>query len=178
MKVFSKNILENGYIGDEFGQNSKDSSSYFNGKVVKSIHVGWKDVPLETKTLAIFCIDFDSIPVCGFPFLHWAVANIDPSWNELKENASFELKDKLIQGQNSTCSPFFNEEKKVKISEDTALFIGCGPPDRDHTYTLNLYAVNKFLNLKNGFFVNALIKELKGNIIDKATLTFNYKKIV
>lgn len=176
MEVFSKNIV-NGYVGDEFGKNSKDPKSYLNGQVVRSIHVGWKNLPKETKTLAIFCIDFDSIPVCGFPFIHWSVANIDPSWNELKENASLELRDKLIQGQNSTCSRFFSNDKKMKISPDTALFAGCGPPDKDHTYSLSVFALNKSLNLKNGFFANELLKQLVGNVIDKGILNFSYRKI-
>lgn len=176
MEVFSKNII-NGYVGDEFGWNGKDPKNFLNGKPIRSIHVGWKNLPKEAKTLALFCIDFDSIPSCGFPVIHWSVANIDPSWNELKENASLELKNNLIQGLNSTCSPFFGGEKKMKFTEDTTLFLGCGPRDKDHTYTLNLFALNKSLNLKNGFFANEMLNQIQGHVIEKAVLFFKYKKI-
>lgn len=177
MEVFSKNIV-NGYVGDDFGWNSKNPKSYLNGKVVRSIHVGWKNIPKNTKTLAIFCIDFDSIPTCGFPVVHWSVANIDPTWTELKENASLELKDKLIQGQNSSCSPFLNEQKKMNCSNDTVLFLGCGPRDKDHTYTLSVFALDIVLDLKNGFFANELLNQIQDHVIDKGILYFSYKKIV
>lgn len=177
MEIFSKNIV-NGYVSDDFGWNSKNPKHFLNGKAIRSIHIGWKNIPKNTKSLAIFCIDFDSIPVCGFPVIHWSVANIDPSWNELKENASLELKEKLIQGQNSTCSPFLNNDRKMTFTEDTTLFLGCGPRDKDHTYTLSVFALDKILDLKNGFFANELLNQIQCHVIDKEILYFNYRKIV
>ncbi|MCF0217919.1 MAG: YbhB/YbcL family Raf kinase inhibitor-like protein [Malacoplasma sp.] len=177
MKAFSKNIDANGYMHQDFGGNCKKPDHFMDGNNVYSFHIGWSEIPINTKSIAIFYFDYDSIPVCGFPFLHWAVANIDPNIKELNENASVLMQDTLIQGKNSTYSPLFSQDHKPNLSLKTQLFVGSAPPNCDHIYTVKVYAVNKMLDLKNGFFVNELMNQLSGNVLDKAEFKFIYKKV-
>lgn len=173
MKVYSNSINSDGYLDNSFGGNSTNESYFINGTNVRSFHIGWKDLPKNTKSLAIHFFDYDAIPVCGFAFLHWSVANIDPSISELKENASIELKDKLIQGKNSYSSKLLGDGNS-KIED---LYIGCAPPNGDHIYDVVVYALDKKLDLKNGFYVNELMNKLRDGVIEKATLTFKYRQI-
>ena len=38
-----------------------------------------EEAPENTKTFAWTFVDYDSIPVCGFTFIHWVVANVPAS---------------------------------------------------------------------------------------------------
>lgn len=68
-----------GYMDDEFGSNSKNKENFMERSNTKSFHIGWSDLPKDTKTIAILFYDYDAIPVCGFPWMHWSVENIDLS---------------------------------------------------------------------------------------------------
>ncbi len=169
MKIISNNII-NSELNKDFGNNS---SKYLQNNIcTRSFHLSWSDLPNNTKSLALVFEDFDAIPVCGFSWIHWVVANIDPNWNQLIENASIEWKNKMIQGKNSWSSPLINK------SSDVWGFGGCAPPNADHEYTITLYALNiDKIDLENGFYLNDMYKKIKNHIIDKTTLNFIYKKL-
>ncbi|MGL6124951.1 MAG: YbhB/YbcL family Raf kinase inhibitor-like protein [Metamycoplasmataceae bacterium] len=171
MKIYSKNI-ENGYLNQEFGANGTRKNS--KGIVDYSFHIAWENLPKDTVSLAIAFYDHDAVPVCGFTWIHWLAANIDPKLNELSENASIQLKDKMVQGKNSWSSGLLPKEMQ---SHET-LFGGCAPPNGDHKYDVEVFALNKKLNLTNGFLYNELLHAMEGNILDKARINFIYKKII
>ena len=52
---------------------------------------------------------------------------------------------------------------------------GCAPPDKEHLYTLEVYALDQKLDLPCGFMINELLKAMKGHVLDKATLEALYK---
>lgn len=169
MQLYSKNIV-NGHIDDQFG---KHGTQFLKGKKPnRSFHLGWKNLPVNTKSLAIVFIDHDAIPVCGFSWIHWTVANIDPSLNELPENASVEMK--LLEGVTSWASGIAPEEWRLD-REDAIGFGGCAPPDQPHRYTIELYALDTKLNLARGFFLNELLKAMDNHILDKAVLHGLYR---
>ena len=56
------------------------------------------------------------------------------------------------------------------------MYTGMAPPDKDHTYEIHVYALDKETNLKKGFFVNELYKAMEGHILDSYTLKGIYKK--
>ena len=134
--------------------------------------MSWEGLPANTQSLALVFLDHDAIPVCGFTWIHWLVANIDPALKELPENASIEMD--LLEGLTSWSSGIVPEEFRLKKEDDVG-FGGCAPPDKEHLYTIELYALDIKLNLKNGFFMNELLKEMKGHILDKGTLEALYK---
>ncbi len=100
MKIHSKNIKQN-YFDDAIG---KHGAQFLLGKKPNySFHLAWEELPKDTKSLAIIFSDEDAIPVCGFTWIHWTVANIDPSLKELPENASKDM-NLLVLRQKSYCA--------------------------------------------------------------------------
>lgn len=169
MKIHS-NTLANGYFDDAIGSRGKES---LKGKMpTRSFHLAWEGLPVGTKTLALVFIDHDAIPVCGFSWIHWTVANIDPALGQLPENASVEMD--LLEGVNSWAGNIVPEAWKLSREEATA-FGGCAPPDAPHRYDIELYALDTLLNLKRGFYLNELLKAMEGHVLDRAILFGMYK---
>lgn len=158
--------VENGYIKEKYG---KYGSQNLNGMPSLSLPLTWKESPYNTKSYALVMEDFDAIPVTGFSWIHW-VAIIPGTTTELKENASLENKD-IIQGVNSWISSMGGLNKS-----DASHFGGPAPPDKDHTYNITIYALDKTIKLQPGFYLNELYNEMNGHILDKVTLKANYKK--
>ncbi|MEG0124297.1 MAG: YbhB/YbcL family Raf kinase inhibitor-like protein [Malacoplasma sp.] len=173
MKIFSNDILTDGYLDKKFGSNTQENDTKIKNMVAKSFHVGWEDLPDNTKSIAIIFEDHDAIPVCGFTWIHWTACNIDPSLNELPDNASLALKNKFIQGVNSYGSPLLGENQIVHNG-----YGGCAPPNDDHNYTLSVYALDTMLDLKNGFFKNELLFAMHGHILDRKIINIKYKKLI
>lgn len=68
-----------------------------------SLSISWSNIPEGTKSIALVMQDYDAVPVCGFSWIHWLVADIDPALVGLPENAS-RTDNTLIQGKNSLAS--------------------------------------------------------------------------
>lgn len=169
MKIYS-NSISNGYLADACGHHG---TQFLNGKKPnRSFHLAWQNIPKNTKSLAVTFIDHDAIPVCGFSWIHWTVANIDPQLNELPENASVETQ--LLEGLTSWNSPIIPEDWRLTKEEATG-FGGCTPPDQTHRYTINVYALDAMLNLQRGFHLNQLLNAMDEHILEHATLHGLYK---
>lgn len=169
MKITSNSIV-NGYFKDEIGHRG----SFFLKEVKPnySFHLAWQDLPKNTQSLAILFLDHDAIPVCGFTWIHWAVANIDPALGELPENASVTMD--LLEGVTSWSSGIIPAEWRLSKEDDVG-FGGCAPPDQEHLYTVEVYALDKKLELPRGFMMNHLLKAMKGHVLEKSTLDVLYK---
>lgn len=161
----SSSGIENGYIKEEYG---KYGTQNINGMPSLSFPLEWKNAPKGTKSYALVMDDHDAIPVTGFTWIHWT-AIIPKELNSLEENASLENKD-IIQGVNSWISSMGGLNKA-----DASHFGGPAPPDKEHTYTITLYALDKEIKLENGFYLNELYKEIDGHILDKVVLKGKYK---
>jgi Raf kinase inhibitor-like YbhB/YbcL family protein len=169
MKIISHSIV-NGYFADDVGH--RGTHFHKNVKPNYSFHLAWEDLPPGTQSLALIFVDHDAIPFCGFTWIHWTVANIDPSLKELPANASQTMD--LIQGVTSWSSGIVPEEFRLHKEEDAA-YGGCAPPDGEHLYTVEVYALNTVLPLKRGFMMNELFHAMKGHVLDKAMLEAKYK---
>lgn len=44
------------------------------------------------------------------------------------------------------------------------------PPDKPHLYELHVFALDKLLDLQNGFLLNELYHEMEGHVLEKFTL--------
>lgn len=151
---------KNGMLPDKFGKYSPEELRR-DGNNICSFPVQIADVPAGTKSLALALVDYDSIPVCGFAWIHWAACGIDPHTAEIPENASHSGGFSFIQGANS-CISRAEETSREVING----YIGPCPPDKDHRYTLTVYALDSELDLEPGFFFNDFHWALQGHVIE------------
>lgn len=159
LSVFSRGISKNLFM-DKYGKRGKVNQQ---GMPLLSIPVEIKRAPKGTKTFAFLLEDPDSVPVAGFSWTHWLVANLKKS--SLKEGASRTKTTDFIEGTNSWGALGYG---------------GMAPPNAPHTYLLRVYALKTELPLKSGFsleeFKSALDNaEKSGNILGRFTLTGVYK---
>ena len=144
MKIESNGII-NGKILDKYGKRGKDKKF---GMPTLSLPLTIEDEPKGTKSFAIIFDDPDSVPVCGYVWIHWLVANLTKK--TLKENDSLESFD-FIQGKNS-----WNDNS----------YGGPCPPNCPHRYRLRVFALDTLLNLRGDFLLEQLEKEMKGHILE------------
>ena len=110
-------------------------------------HIGFGDVPIETKTLALIMDDPDAMSAVGKVWVHWLVCNLSPTTGNAKIG---------IHGKTD-----FGETK----------YGGPAPPDGRHTYIFKVYGLDTKPDLKEGFSKQELEDAMKGHIIAEAKLT-------
>ena len=100
------------------------------GNPIKSFPFQICEIPTNTKYLAFSLIDHDAVPVCGFSWIHWVVANIPTSHKQLINiPEKFSRTDhKHLSGKNSFATPFL--ETDLSLIENN--YVGPTPPDRDN----------------------------------------------
>lgn len=162
--------LKDGIWEDRFG----GKGSQVNDNKVPNYSIPFEvlNKPKGTKTYALILEDRDAYEVTkGITWIHWVAANI--TTNELQENASVKEADKFIQGINS----WMTLEGGQQSMELSSFYGGMCPPNKEHTYTLRVYALDRKLPLKNGFFLNQMYDEMKGHILESATLDGLYPQV-
>ena len=128
-----------------------------------------ENAPKETVSLAIVLEDKDAYPVTGgFVWIHWLAANITRF--DIKDNESQTATD-FIQGRNSWTS-IQGGEQSVELS---SYYGGMTPPDKPHTYELHVYALDKMLDIKQGFLLNELYHAMDGHILEQCTVKGIYE---
>lgn len=160
MIVTSHGITE-GIIDKKYGTYA---TQFLKGMPTYSLPLTIEEYPTGTKTFAIIMEDKDAIPVVGYSWLHWSVANLTK--DSLEENASINAKD-FIQGTNSWSSSLLPEPLS---RYEAAKYGGPTPPDKPHNYEIHVFALDTSLNLKDGFYVNELYKVMDGHILAQYTL--------
>lgn len=158
--------LKNGFLPDEYGKYAPEINKKHDHTVC-SFPISISEVPKQTQSLALAFIDFDSTPVCGFPWIHWLMCEIDPATVLIPENASQNPASNWIQGFNSTYGNLACVNNDLQVAQ---AYVGPCPPDQDHTYTLRVYALDTHLDLKNGYFLNQFHWAIQGHIIEMAEL--------
>ncbi|MBJ6746707.1 YbhB/YbcL family Raf kinase inhibitor-like protein [Streptococcus sp. 121] len=151
----------------EFGKNALPEDT-LQGNPVRSFPFKVRNLPKGTKYLAISLIDYDVIPVRSFPWVHWLVSDIDVTGVEITipENYSREYEDTLIQGKNSFSSPLLGED----FSEIDSIFVGPTPPDKNHRYTLEVFALSEKTGLEKDFYYNELLDSVYPILLDRVSV--------
>jgi len=164
MKCFSAGIV-NGVIDRKYG---KFGGQFYRDIPTYSLPVKITDYPAGTKTFALVMQDRDAIPVCGFSWLHWSIANLSRDF--LEENEGIRAAD-FIQGINSRVSRLLPD----RFTEEEATgYGGCRPPDAPHLYEIKVFALDAKLELNKGFYVNELYREMTGHVLDTASISGIY----
>ena len=125
-------------------------------------------------------VDDDAIPVSGFQWIHWSVANLpldalmydfnDSHALQIPEDFSRQLPaliPEAVQGRNSAASPMVG----VKDPAVSQRYNGPQPPDKQHDYMLAVYATSRPLQgLCEGFWLNELRNGLRksSDVVDSA----------
>lgn len=142
---------------------SKKAIDTEHGMAAQSFPFEVVNVPEAAKTLAWTFVDMDSIPVCGFAYIHWVVANVPV--NQTSIPADFARREAVFtKGSNSLVSKFLNQDFGGLVHR----YIGPKPPDKDHLYTLTVYALDDDLDLTEGFFMNELLHAMEGHVLAEA----------
>ena len=150
MRIVSS-ALNGGEIPKKYGKYGNQKSEF--DIPTMSVPFTIEDAPEKTVSYALVLDDVDSVPVCGFVWIHWIAANITTT--DIAENAS--INASFPQGINSWVG---TAGKEAAIG-----YGGMTPPDAPHIYTLRVYALDCRLDLEDGFFYNQLIHAIKGHIL-------------
>ena len=151
MRVSSEAMKE-GIIDDKYGKRGTEKNAY--GVPSLSIPLVIEEEPEGTVCFALLLEDKDAAQVCGFSWIHWIATNI--ARRKLEENDSI-LANDYVQGTNS----WFGKYGK----EGSVGYGGMTPPDRPHVYELHVFALDKMLDLKNGFFLNEFYREMEEHVL-------------
>jgi len=116
-----------------------------------SPEISWTGVPAEAKSLALVLIDEDAPD-----YVHWVVANIDPSTTTLLAGS---VDPNAVQAENSAGSVGFTGP--------------CPPAGETHEYSLSLYALDQVLEVQNGDDGAAMQDAIYGAAIEAAAVTFS-----
>lgn len=111
-----------------------------------------KDIPVETKSLALIMDDPDAP---NGTFDHWLMWDI-PVRENIEENSMPGIQGKNSKGENKYTGP-------------------C-PPSGTHHYHFRIYALGTKLNLSPGTDKSALLKAMEDHILAEGELTGLYKK--
>ena len=159
-------LSENGYLPDMYGKYAPRGAC-IGGNPVVSFPFTVEDPPSGVRSYALVMIDYDSTPVCGFPWIHWIMCDLPAAAKHLPENASALGSFGITQGRNSSASRFVGERDPRVFCR----YCGPMPPDKDHEYTVTLYALDvPSLGLSEGFFLSDLRRAMKGHIIAEASV--------
>jgi len=127
-----------------------------------SPHLKWSDVPQGTKELVLIVDDPDAAKVkggSGRTYVHWIVDDIDA--NEIPEDAS---RSGTVPG------------KEVKNHSRKTQYYGPCPPDKEHTYRFNLFALNEDIDVPAQINADDFQKKYKEKILGKAQLKAKYNR--
>ena len=139
--IESDSFENNGVIPKKFG--------YKHGNVSPSLKI--KNIPDNTKSLALIMDDPDAMGAVGKIWVHWVVWNINPG-NDFDENS---IPEGCVEG---------------KTDFDEICYGGPAPHDKEHTYIFKLYALSEKINADAGSSKSDLEKVMKDLIIDEAIL--------
>ena len=120
----------------------------------------WEDAPDGAESLALICNDPDAP---GGTFTHWVVYNIPPDQNAFDENIPTD--DSLHSGARQGKNDFGN--------------IGYGgpcPPDGEHRYFFQLFALDTELDLSGEVTENDLRDAMRDHILAEGELMGRYAK--
>ena len=152
--IVTSSAIQNGYFNDKYG---KRGTEIIKKIPLVSFPFTISEAPEGTKSFAWLLEDEDAIPVAGYSWIHWmAVNNTCP---DVPEDYSREATD-IVQGINSW--------NKIGYG-------GMTPPDQPHIYELHVYALDKLLDLRRGFLLNELYREMDGHILAEYTLKGIYE---
>lgn len=200
MKLCITSFPDGEVIPDQFAFGVPDKHNHVKLGQNKNPHVYWKDVPQDTRSLALICLDSDA-PAKGthvnkeheviaeneprIDFFHWVLVDINPKLNEIKVGEASDgvtAKGKRV-GKTHLGVTGINDYTKW-FSEDPDMkgnyggYDGPCPPWNDelpHRYYFRLYALNvDTLGFEGAFDGKKALEAMNGKIIAHSEWTGTY----
>ena len=158
--------LENGLLPDRFGKYAPAEDLEGGRLSRRSFGFVLNCVPYGTRAIAWILLDWDSVPVCGFPWIHWCgvLSDIDDVGEVLvPENASRAGYLGMREGYNSS--------RGADGANETG-YVGPCPPDKTHGYTLRVVALDADPELPTDrpFWANELVNAARGHVLGETAL--------
>lgn len=129
-------------------------------------------------------VDPDSIPVCGFQWNHWSLANlpVDALMYDFNDSHALAIPadfsrtvsamiPETVQGRTSAASPLL--QGRSSDPAVTMRYNGPYPPDQDHDYYLHVWGTTAPLaGLNQGFWLNEMERALRtsSTIVDQGAI--------
>lgn len=157
--------LEKGFLPDRFGKHAEPADTHA-GYPKRSFPITITDAPVNTKSFAVWLIDYDAVPVSGFPWIHWNIANIPGDTTEIPEDVERTQAIAMTLGNNANAGHFVNASDPLIAMG----YVGPQPPNADHAYTLTVFALDTELDLKPGFWLNEARHAMAGHILAETSL--------
>ncbi|MFB6136954.1 MAG: YbhB/YbcL family Raf kinase inhibitor-like protein [Halobacteriaceae archaeon] len=111
-----------------------------------------EDVPADAESLALVLDDPDAEAIAGKVWDHWVVWNVPATAEGIPENG---LTDGAVEGTNDF---------------DEVGYDGPAPPEEEHTYRFELYALDTALDLSTDAGADELRTAVTGHVLDSTTL--------
>ncbi len=159
MKLSSSGLRQDGRFDDKYGKR---------GKAPCSLPFRIEDAPEGTRSFAVYFEDKDSIPVCGFAWIHWLISDLRNT--EVPEGAAQDPKG-FTQGSTSLYRGLSNPKFGGVSRADSCTYVPMAPPDKPHCYELHVYALDTILPLPKGFYWNELYHAMAGHVLEEAVLS-------
>ncbi|AKV55658.1 phospholipid-binding protein [Bifidobacterium actinocoloniiforme DSM 22766] len=171
-------ITDFAVIPNEYAKHAPAEAS-LEGTPIISFPFRLEGVPEAASFLSWELVDPDSIPVCGFQWIHWSLANLPvervreqdqtqaPSGAGVAVSIPRDYSRRLPglvpgvpQGRTSAASKFVGGTNPAL----TCRYNGPTPPDQTHDYVLRVWASGQPLpGLEDGFWLNALEHAVHAN---------------
>ena len=162
MEIVCKGIKD-GRLDDIYG--CKGTEFLYGHLPARSFPLEINGAPSGTASYAVIFDDPDSVPVCGFKWIHWLVSGLRK--NSLPEDASRTCSD-IVQGVNSWYQNGLDDRIRASC------YGGPYPPDREHVYVITVLALDFIPVLKTGFTYDELMKVTKGHVLASASVKGAY----
>ncbi|AEV96026.1 YbhB/YbcL family Raf kinase inhibitor-like protein [Pediococcus claussenii] len=164
--------FNNNIIPDQFGMNT-DTQNLTNGINQHSFPFNISNLGSETHYLAWTLIDYDTIPLIGFAWIHWQLANYPVTYDEVQIEADLSLKVDYPQGKNSLISIIQRIRKplwKLKSTHENLESHYQGPRPRSgiHHYRLTVYGLRHPLVIQKGFYQSDLMNQLDTSVVTES----------
>lgn len=166
MKIkFKREIYTNGYLADRYSKYSEEVNM-IEGVPFINFPFQVEAINSKYKYLSWVLIDHDANQVVNFSWIHWLVANyrITSTTTSIPE-LIYNSNEEFVRGNNTFSCPLTNITNPL-------IYLGYGgptPPDKDHVYTLEVYAHTEKLELSDGFFYNQLLAGLEEAVTETAS---------
>ena len=140
MKAKSPEFEDGGRIPERYGYTQKNVNP----------PVEISGVPEAAESLVLVMDDPDAVEPAGKIWVHWTLWNIDPETRKIEEDSA-----PGTEGTTDFRQTGYN---------------GPNPPDGEHTYRIEVYALDSMLGLEEGASREELDKYMDGHVLEKAEL--------